>query len=165
MSEFFFFILGIIITVPLSIYANLITPRIKAMLDQRTLRVRFKKVEDLRQEKERISKKAQSLQFVYLDALRIVLLILGIIVGVLALLLIFQSLQYLSPTLYTRAGISLLAAILFASLSVSLIVAMPRIQQHADDLQRIRDLSKYLAEIDTQIAQLEAQESTQQTTD
>ena len=123
MSEFFFFILGIIITVPLSIYANLITPRIKAMLDQRTLRVRFKKVEDLRQEKERISKKAQSLQFVYLDALRIVLLILGIIVGVLALLLIFQSLQYLSPTLYTRAGISLLAAILFASLSVSLIVA------------------------------------------
>lgn len=148
-------IILLVLSLIINIVSTFAATYVKGTLDKRTVRVRFRKLTDLKKERERIIQKSQNIPGVYLETLALVLLSLIVFMSTFALLILFQWQHEYRPGSMTLV----LRPVAFVVLPILMLIAVSVLRKQADDLFNLRDLTKYIEKIDAQITKMESPNS------
>lgn len=145
----------LILSIIINIASNFVTTYLKGTLDQRTIRVKFKKLADLQKERARIIQKSQNITNVYLETLALMLLGLIVFMSTFALLIVFQWHEEYRPDSIIR----LLRPVAFVALALFMLFAASMLRKQVDELYNLRDLTKYIEKIDAKIEKIESSDT------
>lgn len=151
--------LSLIFAYFINLLSHLTNPIIDNWRNKRALKISQKRLEDLKSERDRISEKARNIQDIYLSSLAFILASLLIIIGSSALFILMQAITELFAS---NSLMQLMRLAFFALLLAVFYYTTRGLDKQVNDLIKLRNLNKYLAELDAQIAQLETQYSPQE---
>lgn len=146
-------IIGALLSIPLSILANLITPRVQEYIERRAIFSRSKSLYNLKTEHERIKQLQANPALLNVIAHRQVVAALSGLYSVMSiLLLIWLGLTFLHEL---RPFFEVFSGIAIFVLAIGSSVIQSRLSRLTDDLIRLSRFEKYEAEMEARIKRLE----------